>query len=129
MPDDVVAVAAGALAYGLELADELVRAEELIVQGVEEQKRHPYTHWLGITYSVALTVFFRTGQSERALRYLEELEAAATAHDDLFNLATVRIAQLNLALFQGRLRQARRYGEQALALGGRRVTTGPRPGR
>ncbi|MBB6546598.1 ATP-binding protein [Nonomuraea rubra] len=117
VPDDVVAVAAGALAYGLEQADELVRAEELIVQGVEEQKRHPYTHWLGITYGVALTVFFRTGQTGRALRYLEELEAAATAHDDLFNLATVRIAQLNLALFQGRLRQAQRYGEQALALG------------
>ncbi|GAA2214871.1 hypothetical protein GCM10009850_103380 [Nonomuraea monospora] len=117
VPDHVVAVAAGGLAYGLELADELTRAEELIVQGVEEQKRHPYTHWLGITYSVALTVFFRTGQTERALRYLEELEAAATAHDDPFNLATVRIAQLNLALFQGRLRQAQRYGEEALALG------------
>ncbi|NJP98507.1 LuxR family transcriptional regulator [Nonomuraea sp. FMUSA5-5] len=117
VPDDVVAVAAAALAYGLELADELERAEELIVQGVEEQKRHPYTHWLGISYGVALTVFFRTGRTERALRYTEELEAAASAHDDPFNLATARIAQLNLALFQGRLRQARRYGEEALALG------------
>ncbi|SEG93757.1 Predicted ATPase [Nonomuraea solani] len=116
VPADLVAVAKGALAYGLELDDELERAEELIVQGVEEQKKHPYTHWLGITYSVALTVFFRTGQSEKALRYLEELEAAATAHDDLFNLATVRIAQLNLALFHGRLRQAQRRGEEALAL-------------
>ncbi|MEV0378611.1 LuxR C-terminal-related transcriptional regulator [Nonomuraea sp. NPDC050643] len=116
VPPDLVAVAKGALAYGLELGDELRRAEELIVQAVEEQKRHPYTHWLGITYGVALTVFFRTGQSEKALRYLEELEAAATAHDDLFNLATVRIAQLNLALFHGRLRHAQRRGEEALAL-------------
>ncbi|MFF0864476.1 LuxR C-terminal-related transcriptional regulator [Nonomuraea sp. NPDC003560] len=116
VPSDVVAVAKGGLAYGLEICDELARAEELVVQGVEEQKRHPYTHWLGVTYSVALAVFFRTGQSEKALRYLEELEAAAAAHDDLFNLATVRIAQLNLALFRGQLRQARRRGEQALAL-------------
>ncbi|MEV0615510.1 LuxR C-terminal-related transcriptional regulator [Nonomuraea sp. NPDC050404] len=117
VPADLLAVAKGALAYGLELGDELERAQELIVQGVAEQKRHPYTHWLGITYGVALTVFFRTGQTERATGYLEELEAAATAHDDLFNLATVRIAQLNLALFEGRLRQARCRGEEALALG------------
>ncbi|MEV1171326.1 LuxR family transcriptional regulator, partial [Nonomuraea sp. NPDC049784] len=116
VPADVVAVAKGALAYGLELADELAGAEELVVRSVEEQKRHPYTHWLGMTYGVALTVFFRTGQSEKARRYLEELEAAATAHDDLFNLATARIAQLNLALFRGRLHQAQRYGEEALAL-------------
>lgn len=116
VPDDVVAVAAGALAYGLELGDELERAEELIVRSVEGQRRHPYTHWLGITYGVALTVFFRTGQSGRALGYLEELEAAASAHDDPFNLATARIAQLNLALFQGRLRRAQRFGEEALAL-------------
>ncbi|MGW0806907.1 LuxR C-terminal-related transcriptional regulator [Nonomuraea sp. NPDC002799] len=116
VPDDLVAVAKGGLAYGLELGDELARAEELIAQGVEEQKKHPYTHWLGITYGVALTVFFRTGQSEKALRYLEELEAAAGAHDDPVNLATVRIAQLNLALFHGRLDQAQRHGEEALAL-------------
>lgn len=38
----------------------------------------------------------------------EELEAAATAHDDLIHLATVRMAQLNLALFKGQLRYARR---------------------
>ncbi|MEQ4719177.1 AAA family ATPase, partial [Nonomuraea sp. B19D2] len=116
VPADLVAVAKGALAYGLELADELAGAEELVVQSVEEQKRHPYTYWLGMTYGVALTVFFRTGQSEKARRYLEELEAAATAHDDLFNLATARIAQLNLALFSGGLHQAQRYGEEALAL-------------
>ncbi|WP_043618265.1 ATP-binding protein [Nonomuraea candida] len=118
VPADLLAVAKGALAYGLELGDELERARELIVQGVEEQRRHPYTPWLGITYGVALTVFFRTGQSGRALRYLAELEAAATAHDDPFNLATARIARLNLALFQGQLRQARRHGEEALALAG-----------
>ncbi|MEV4171180.1 LuxR C-terminal-related transcriptional regulator [Nonomuraea sp. NPDC049709] len=117
VPADLLAVAKGALAYGLEAGDELGRAEELIVQAIEEQRRHPYTHWLGITYGVALTVFFRTGQSERAQLCLEELEAAATAHDDLFNLATVRIAQLNVALFHGRLRRAQRYGEEALALG------------
>ena len=116
VPPDLIAVAKGGLAYGLELGDELARAEELIVQGVEEQKKHPYTHWLGITYGVALTVFFRTGQSDKAQGYLEELEAAARAHDDLFNLATVRIAQLNLALFHGRLRQAQRSGAEALAL-------------
>ncbi|TMR25473.1 hypothetical protein ETD86_01085 [Nonomuraea turkmeniaca] len=116
VPGDLIAVAKGGLAYGLEVGDELARAEELIVQAVEEQKKHPYTHWLGITYNVALTVFFRTGQSERALRYLEELEAAASAHDDLFNLATARIAQLNLALFRGQVRYARRRGEEALAL-------------
>ncbi|GAA3563960.1 hypothetical protein GCM10022419_050840 [Nonomuraea rosea] len=116
VPPELIAVAKGGLAYGLELGDELARAEELIVQGVEEQKKHPYTHWLGITYGVALTVFFRTGQSDKALRYLEELEAAARAHDDLFNLATVRIAQLNLALFHGRLHQAQRCGSEALAL-------------
>ncbi|RVX44200.1 putative ATPase [Nonomuraea polychroma] len=117
VPGDLIAVAKGGLAYGLELCDELGRAEELIVQAVEEQKRHPYTHWLGISYGVALTVFFRTGRSERALPYLEELEAAAEAHDDLFNLATARIAQLNLALFRGQVRYARRRGEEALALG------------
>ncbi|MEV4116554.1 LuxR C-terminal-related transcriptional regulator [Nonomuraea sp. NPDC049695] len=116
VPADLIAVAKGALAYGLELADELAGAEELIVQSVEEQKRHPYTHWLGMAYGVALSVFFRTGQSEKARRYLDELEAAATAHDDLFNLSTARIAQLNLALFQGRLHQAQRYGDEALAL-------------
>ncbi|MEO3887635.1 LuxR C-terminal-related transcriptional regulator [Nonomuraea sp. B5E05] len=116
VPPELVAVANGGLAYGLELGDELARAEELVVRAVEEQKRHPYTHWLGITYCVALTVFLRRGKSKEALAYLDELEAAATAHDDLFNLATVRIAQLNVALFHGRLRQARRYGEEALAI-------------
>ncbi|MFI6739634.1 ATP-binding protein [Nonomuraea sp. NPDC050451] len=116
VPADLVAVARSGLAYGLELADELGRAEELVVRGLEEQKRHPYTHWLGITYGVALTVLFRTGQSERARCYAAELEAAAGAHDDLFNLVTARIAQLNLALFHGRPDEARRYGEEALAL-------------
>ncbi|TDE59531.1 LuxR family transcriptional regulator [Nonomuraea mesophila] len=116
VPPELVAVANGGLAYGLELGDELARAEELIVRAVEEQKRHPYTHWLGINYCVALTVFFRRGKSKEALAYLDELEAAATAHDDLFNLATVRVAQLNLALFHGRLRQAQRCGEEALAI-------------
>ncbi|MFF4623976.1 ATP-binding protein [Nonomuraea jabiensis] len=115
-PADLVAVATSGLAYGLELADELGRAEELVVRGLEEQKRHPYTPWLGITYGVALTVLFRTGQSERARCYAAELEAAAGAHDDLFNLVTARIAQLNLALFHGRPDEARRYGEEALAL-------------
>ncbi|MFG6195665.1 ATP-binding protein [Nonomuraea sp. JJY05] len=116
VPADLVAVARSGLAYGLELADELGRAEELVVRGLEEQKRHPYTHWLGITYGVALTVLFRTGQSERARCYAQELEAAAGANDDLFNLVTARIAQLNLALFHGRPGEARRYGEEALAL-------------
>ncbi|MEV4578200.1 LuxR C-terminal-related transcriptional regulator [Nonomuraea jabiensis] len=115
-PADLVAVAQSGLAYGLELADELGRAEELVVRGLEEQKRHPYSYWLGITYGVALTVLFRTGQSERARCYAAELEAAAGAHDDLFNLVTARIAQLNLALFHGRPDEARRYGEEALAL-------------
>ncbi|MEU6784380.1 LuxR C-terminal-related transcriptional regulator [Nonomuraea angiospora] len=115
-PADLVAVARSGLAYGLELADELGRAEELVVRGLEEQKRHPYTYWLGITYGVALTVLFRTGQSERARCYAAELEAAAGAHEDLFNLVTARIAQLNLALFHGRPGEARRYGEEALAL-------------
>ncbi|WP_431931796.1 ATP-binding protein [Nonomuraea jabiensis] len=115
-PADLVAVARSGLAYGLELADELGRAEELVVRGLEEQKRHPYSYWLGTTYGVALTVLFRTGQSERARCYAAELEAAAGAHDDLFNLVTARIAQLNLALFHGRPDEARRYGEEALAL-------------
>ncbi|MEU6711783.1 LuxR C-terminal-related transcriptional regulator [Nonomuraea sp. NPDC046802] len=118
VPADLVAVAKAALAYGLEQGDELGRAEKLIVEGVEGQRRHPYTPWLGFTYGVALTVFLRTGQSERALHCLEELEAAAGAHDDLFNLVTVRIAQLDLALSQGRPSRARRRGEEALALAG-----------
>ncbi|MFC4007949.1 ATP-binding protein [Nonomuraea purpurea] len=118
VPADMVAVAKAGLAYGLEQGDELGRAEKLIVEGVEGQRGHPYTPWLGFTYGVALTVFLRTGQSERALHCLEELEAAAGAHDDLFNLVTVRIAQLDLALSQGLPRQARRRGEQALALAG-----------
>ncbi|MCK2212678.1 LuxR C-terminal-related transcriptional regulator [Actinomadura sp. ATCC 31491] len=116
VPDDLVAVGRAALAYGLEAGDELGRAEELVARAVEEQKRHPYSYWLGVTYGVAITVFFRLGQSERALRYLEELEAAAVACDDPFNLATVRVAQLNLALFKGQVRYARRRGEEALAL-------------
>ncbi|WP_143043912.1 LuxR C-terminal-related transcriptional regulator [Nonomuraea jiangxiensis] len=116
VPADLVAVAKSGLAYGLVLGDEPARAEELIQEGVEEQKRHPYTHWLGLSYGVALTVFFRTGRHDRALRYLEELEAAAGAHGDLLNLATVRIAQLDLALFHGRPQVARRRGEEALAL-------------
>ncbi|MEO3870570.1 LuxR C-terminal-related transcriptional regulator [Nonomuraea sp. B12E4] len=116
VPADLVAVARSGLAHGLELGDEPARAEELIVQGVEEQKRHPYTHWLGISYGVALTVFLRTGQYDRALCHLEELEAAAGAHGDLFNLATARLARLDLALSHGRLRVARRRGEEALDL-------------
>ncbi|NRQ33291.1 hypothetical protein HII36_15755 [Nonomuraea sp. NN258] len=116
VPADLVAVAKGALAYGLEVRDELPRAAELVEAGVAEQRKHPYTHWLGVTYGVALTVHFRLGRGDAARRYLEELESAAEAHDDLFNLATARIARLNLALFHGRLRQAQRYGVEALAL-------------
>ncbi|WP_219462571.1 ATP-binding protein [Nonomuraea rhizosphaerae] len=116
VPADVVAVAKGALAYALETRDELARAAELIEESIEEQRRHPYTHWLGVTYSVALTVFFRLGRGDTALRHLRELEEATAEHDDLFNMATARIARLNLALFQGQPRQARRIGEEALAL-------------
>ncbi|MFG1686701.1 LuxR C-terminal-related transcriptional regulator [Nonomuraea sp. NPDC049269] len=116
VPADLIGVAKGGLAFGLETRDELDRAAGLIEESIEEQKRHPYTHWLGVTYGVALAVFFRTGQSDRALRYLRELEAAAAGHDDLFNLTTARIARLNLALFQGQPRQAQRFGEEALAL-------------
>jgi predicted ATPase/DNA-binding CsgD family transcriptional regulator len=116
VPGDLVGVAKGGLAFALETRDDLAGAAKLIVEGIEEQKRHPYTHWLGVTYSVALTIFFRTGQSAMALCHLRELEAAATEHDDPFNLATVRVAQLNLALFQGRVRHARRLGEEALVL-------------
>ncbi|MEU0571600.1 LuxR C-terminal-related transcriptional regulator [Nonomuraea sp. NPDC005983] len=116
VPPDVVGVAKGGLAYALEARDELARAAELIVESIEEQRRHPYSHWLGVSYTVAVTVFLRTGQGDKAARYLQELDEAATAHDDLFNLATARMAQLNLALFQGQVRQAQRLGEEALAL-------------
>ncbi|MEU7740125.1 LuxR C-terminal-related transcriptional regulator [Nonomuraea sp. NPDC049158] len=116
VPDQLIGVAKGGLAYGLETRDELDRAAALIEESIEEQRRHPYTHWLGVTYGVALTVFFRTGQTGTALRYLRELEVAAAEHDDLFNLTTARIARLNLALFQGQPRQAQRFGEEALAL-------------
>ncbi|WP_188191685.1 ATP-binding protein [Nonomuraea sp. SYSU D8015] len=116
VPADLVAAGEVGLAYGLVLGGEPAAAEELVVRAVEEQKRHPYTHWTGVTYGVALTVLLRTGQSERALRCMEELEAAATAHGDVAGLATVRIAQLELALSKGQLRYARRRGAEALAL-------------
>ncbi|MFI7448971.1 ATP-binding protein [Nonomuraea sp. NPDC049714] len=116
VPDELAAVAKGGLAYGLRARGELGRATRLAVESVEEQRRHPYTPWLGLTYAVAMTLCLRAGRGELGRRYLWELELAASAHEDLLALATARLARLDLALSEGRLELARRLGEEALAL-------------
>lgn len=114
VPAEQIAHAMAYLAYGLEAKDELSRSLETATRSLAEMAPDDDFPRC-VMHNLVVVVLLRMGRAEEAAHHAEEGLTVATRSGDRWNQAASLAGLSAVALVRGRLREAQRHGEEALA--------------